>query len=205
MKDFMSTTIPQVYSNGLYREIGYDFPAEHADKILTTTVYGITSCLANIKNKDIPVAFVIREPNDEFIIGAVVEYFKNEDDPSKPGNWNYSWTFDKDDIPENAKVCSLYDGEYSAFFTNASANKFNMGFHKYEYFGDMSRYLFKVIKKWLKDNAGKTDENGVAIDGVECPGVIQFRVAVENDEVVMSAEPDGEIKQMIKDDAAIEK
>lgn len=205
MKDFMSTTIPQVYSNGLYREIGFDFPAEHTDKVLTTVVYGITNALANIKNKETPVAFVIKDANDEFLITAFVEYFANEDDPTKPGNWNYSWSFDESDIPENAKICSLYDGQYSAFFMNVSASKFNMGFQKLEYFGDMSRYLFKVIKKWLQDNAGKADENGTAIDGVELPGVIQFRDAVENDDIVMSAEPDGEVKQLIKDDAAIEK
>ena len=60
-------------------------------------------------------------------------------------------------------------------------------------------YLMQMIKKWLDDNADESDTNGV-----ELPGVIQFRVAVENGEKVFSAEPDGEIKQMVKDDKAIE-
>lgn len=205
MKNFMDTTIPSVYSNGLYREIGYDVAAEHTGKILVTVVYGITDCLSKIKSKDTPVAFVIREPNDEFICAAIVQYFENEDDPKKPGNWNYSWTFDESDVPENAKICSLYDGEYSIYFTNVGASKFNMGFHKNEYLGDLGRYLFKTIKRWLEDNAGKADENNQPIDGVEYPGVIQFRMDVEDDKVVLSAEPDGEVKQMIKDDASIEK
>ena len=201
----MSTSIPQVVSNGLYKEIGYEFAAEHIDKLLTTIVFGVTECISDIKNKETPVAFVINEPNDEFIIAAICQYFPNEDDASAPGNWSYTWTFDKDDIPENAKICSLYDNEYSIYFRNIAASKFSMGFHKAEYCGDMGRYLMKMIKRWLTDNAGKADDNGELIDGTELAGVIQFRTAVENDEVVISAEPDGEVKQMIKDDAAIEK
>lgn len=205
MKDFNSTKIPQLYSNGLFRKIGYNLPADHTDKILTVMVKGITATLAHIKSKTNPIAFVINDKDDEFIIGAIVEYFENEDDKTKPGNWSYSWTFEKDDIPENAQKITIYDPAYANFFYNVARKDFNMGFHKYEYLGDMCQYLSSVIKQWLTDNAGGTDENGEPIDGVKLDGIIQFRVAVENDKPVLSAEPDGEIKQMIKDDAAIEK
>ncbi len=205
MKDLMNSSIPQIYSNGLYREIGYDVPAEHTDKVLTTLVYGITDLLAAVKSTAEPISVVIKEANDEFIVAATVEYFENEDDPKAPGNWSYTWTFNKDDVPENARIISLYDGEYASYFKNVAASKFNMGFHKSEYLGDLGRYLMKIIKRWLIDNAGKSDDEGNPIDGVSLEGIIQFRTGVENDDVVLSAEPDGEIKQMIKSDSTIEK
>ena len=87
----------------------------------------------------------------------------------------------------------------ATFFRSVAHTKHSMGFDSVESMGDIFRYLLKTIVKWLDDNAADGEENGVSLDGV-----IQFRVAVENGEKVMSAEPDGEIKQLIKDDAAIE-
>lgn len=193
------TKIPQIYSTGLYSENGYDLAQEHTHKILDVLVTGTTNCLASIKSKDFPVAFVYEEANKEFIAAAIVEYFPNEDDATKPGNWNYSWTFDQTDIPENARQVTAYDNSMATFFRSVAHTKHSMGFDSVESMGDIFRYLLKTIAKWLDDNAAEGEENGVSLDGV-----IQFRVAVENGEKVMSAEPDGEIKQLIKDDAAIE-
>lgn len=193
------TKIPQIYSTGLYSENGYDLAQEHTHKILDVLVCGTTACLAEVKSKDFPVAFVYEEANKEFIAAAIVEYFPNEDDATKPGNWNYSWTFDKTDIPENARILTAYDNDMATFFRSVAHSKHSMGFDSVESMGDLFRYLLKTIVKWLDDNAAENEENGVSLDGV-----IQFRVAVENGEKVMSAEPDGEIKQLIKDDAAIE-
>ena len=55
------------------------------------------------------------------------------------------------------------------------------------------------IKKWLEANAVEGEEVGVELDGI-----FQASVAVENGEKVFSLVPDGEIKKLIKDDAAIE-
>ena len=199
IRELKETKIPQFYSTGLYSEAGYDLAQEHTDKILSVIVEGTTRCLADIKSKDFPVAFVFEEANKTFIAAAIVEYFPNEDDATKPGNWNYSWTFNKEDIPENARICTPYDNELATYFRSVANTKFSMGFDSVESMGDIFRYLLKTIIKYLDDNASESEENGVKLDGV-----IQFRVAVEDGKKVMSAEPDGEIKQLIKDDAAIE-
>lgn len=191
--------IPNIYSTGLYSEKGYDIAWEHTNKILDIIINGVTECLADIKSKDYPVVFMFKEGEKNFIAAAILEYYPNEDDPNRPGNWNYSWTFNEGDIPENAMIKTPYDNKLASYFRSVGMNKYGMEFEKVEWLGDCTVYLLKVIKKWLDDNASENEENGVKIDGL-----VQFRVAVENGEKVTSIEVDGEIKQLIKDDSAIE-
>jgi uncharacterized protein YkuJ len=56
------------------------------------------------------------------------------------------------------------------------------------------------LKKWLDENANETEEVTVEEDGV-----FVARVAVENGEKVFAIEMDGLVKQLVKDDASIEK
>ena len=60
-------------------------------------------------------------------------------------------------------------------------------------------YLLVQIKNWLDNNAVEGEEVGVYADGI-----FQASVVVENGEKIFSIVPDGEIKKLIKDDAAIE-
>ena len=65
---------------------------------------------------------------------------------------------------------------------------------------ETTKYVLKTIRKWLDENAVDKEERGVELDGV-----FEARVAVEEGgEKVMSIEPAGEIKKLIKDDSAIE-
>lgn len=198
IKSFNDTKIPSMVTTGLYSEKAFDVSADMAEKLLDVMVYAVTDALNDIKSLETPVAFRFAKQNGDFIGAAVVQFFPNED-KTKPGNWNYSWTFTEVDVPTNAQIKTLYDSDLISYFRGASISKYGFDVHKSEYFGDTMCYLLQMIKKWLDDNASEAEEQGVALDGV-----IQFRVAVENGEKVFSAEPDGEIKQLIKDDKAIE-
>lgn len=191
--------IPQMVSTGLYTEQLFDIRPDMVHMILDILVSGTTEALNSIKSTDYPVALKFCKSNGDFIAAAIVEFFPNED-TTKPGNWNYSWTFDKDDMPKNAIVETPYSSQLLTFFRGSSISKFGFDAKKSEYYGDTMIYVLQMIKKWLDENAAADEEVGVALDGI-----IQFRVAVENGEKVFSAEPDGEIKQLIKDDAKIEK
>ena len=61
-------------------------------------------------------------------------------------------------------------------------------------------FMFEQLKKWLDENAAENE-----IVTIELDGVFQARVSVEGGEKVFAFEADGEIKNLIKDDAAIEK
>ena len=61
-------------------------------------------------------------------------------------------------------------------------------------------YALVQLHKWLDENA-KED----MVESIELDGVFTARVGVEDGVKVFSIEPHGEIKNLIKDDAAIEK
>ena len=192
------TKIGSMVSTGLYTEVGFDVPVDFVDKLLNVFVTATTDALNKLKSTTTPVVMKYQKPNGDFICAAIVQYFPNEDE-TKPGNWNYSWTFNEEDIPSNSNIRTPYDSELIAFFRGTSIAKYGFNAKESVYYGDISIYIFQQIKKWLDDNAIESEENGVSLDGV-----IQFRVVVENGEKLFSAEPDSEIKILIKDDAKIE-
>jgi hypothetical protein len=191
------TKIPNIYQTGLYNEKQMNVSWEHTDKVLTALVLGTTECLSQVKSKEFPVAFEFKESNDEFVCAAVVQFFDGK--KGAIGNWNYTWTFNEDDIPDKARKISVYDSQYISFFRTAAFNKYGMIFDQPDYASIMFSYLLNVIKRFLDENANENEEWGVKLDGV-----IQFRVAVENGKKVFGVEVDPEVKQLIKDDAAIE-
>lgn len=196
-KNLMDTSIPSAFSDTLL-QYAFTLAADHTPKILTALVNGISDCLGDIKSKEYPVAFVIEETNLEFIMGAVVEYHPNND-ASLPGNWSYIWTFDKTDIPENARIVTLKDVDMFSYFRGVASKKFSMAYETHESFVTMNTVLARTISNFLETNAKEGEELVVVQDGV-----IQFRCAVEGGHTLKSAEPVGEVKVLIKGDADIE-
>lgn len=196
--ELKDSQIPQLVSTGLYKEKCIDIAANVTPMLVDVLVSAVTQALAELKSTETPIAFKFCKSNGDFIAGAIVQYFPNED-KNNPGNWNYSWTFNENDIPENAKIMTPFDPSLASYFRGASLSKY--GFHAEDnsYYGETMNYTLLIIKKWLDENASESEEQCVKMDGI-----IQFRVAVENGEKVFSAEPDGEIKQMIKSDKDIE-
>lgn len=193
------TTLPHDYSRGLYEEKSFDLAEEHTDKIADVLFTGVSEALNLLKSKDHPTSFEFYGTDDKFVAGAVCQYFENED-PEKPGNWSLVWTFDESDIPDNAVRFSLKNEQTHSHFRGAAGEKFGIRFKYPEAIISTLTYLLQEIHKWLDQNA----EEGKEVT-IEQDGIFQARVAVENGEKVFAIEPAGEIKMLIKDDAAIEK
>ena len=199
MIKLMESQIPQNYASGIYNEKEYELGAEHTDKIADVLFTGVTDCLAEIKKKETPTAFVFEQNNKDFIAAAIVQYIPNEDDATKPGSWSYTWTWYQDDVPTNARLVRATDTEMSVYFRGTGMRKYGLQWEDVNAIHECTRYLILQIKKWLDTNAVEGEEVGVELDGI-----FQASVAVENGEKVFSIVPDGEIKKLIKDDAAIE-
>lgn len=198
MQKFTETAIPQNYSTGLYNEHAYDVVPAIAAKMGNVIFEGISTLLGKTKSKACPKAFIFRDFNKEFLAAAVVEYEANED-PKQPGAWNYYWTWNEEDVPENADKTDANQAENASYFRGVSQGKYSFGFNNMDAIYTMTTYLMKVIKDWLNANANDKEEVGLELEGV-----FQARVVVENGEKIMSIEPDGEMKKLIKDDAALE-
>lgn len=199
MINLMESQIPQNYQTGIYNEKGYELAPEHVDKIADVLFSGVTDCLADVKSKEIPVAFVFEQNNQDFIAAAVVQFIPNEDDATKAGSWSYIWTWYKDDVPTNARLIRATDIEMSVYFRGTGMRKYSMQWEDINAINECCRYLLCKIKSWLDENAVEGEEVGV-----EMKGVFQASVAIENGEKVYSLVPDGEMKKMIKDDSMIE-
>jgi hypothetical protein len=199
MMKLMESQIPQNYSTGLYSEKDYDVSPDFTNTLADILFTGVAMCLGDVKDRKFPSVFVFEENNSDFIAAAIVEYFENEDDPSKPGNWNYTWTWYKDDVPANSKIYRTTQSELSSYFRGVSQGKYGMAFRDVAGITEVNRYFLIQVKKWLDENAKEGEEVGV-----EEPGIFQASVVIEDGEKVFSLVPEGEIKKLIKDDSAIE-
>lgn len=193
------TSLPQMYSKALFEEKCFDLAQEHTDKIFDTIFTGSAELLGSVKSLERPTVFELREINGKLIAASVLRYFKNETDESKPGNFSLVWTFNEEDIPENALKISLDNAQAHPYFIAVSGKKYGMKFKDVSCLVNTLTYAMVQLKKWLDENA---KENKVV--SVELDGVFQARVEVQDGVKVFAIEPDGEIKNIIKDDKAIE-
>ena len=193
------TQMPQMYSKALFEEKCTDLAPEHTGKMLDVVFTGTANLLNQAKSKDKATVFTFRKINGDLIAAAMVRFFENED-TNNPGNWSLVWTFDDADIPEGALTIDLSDSQTHSYFRAVAGEKYGMRFEDTAAMTDCLTYALIHVKKWLDENAKEGAEVSLEFDGF-----FQARVAIENGEKVFAIEPDGEIKNLIKDDAAIEK
>lgn len=192
--------LPMMYSTALFQETGADLAPEHLGKMYDTLFTGSANMLNFIKSMDHPSAFVVKALNGTFIAGAIVQYFPNKDDKENPGNWSLVWTFNESDIPADTFAVEFTNPQSHSYFKAVAGEKYGMTFASTDDLLNTLTYSLTSLKKYLDENAKEGAEFSVEFDGF-----FQARVGVENGEKVFALEPDGEIKNLIKDDAAIEK
>ena len=178
----------------------WDIRPEFCPKVMECIFVATSEILTSAKLIDKPVAVVYRKANKELAAAAIVQFFPNQDDPTKPGNWSLVWTFDEADIPENASIIEGTDSNVLVYYKAIAGNKFNIEYDASDVINVLNVAILSGIKKWLDENAKENEEVSVSLENV-----FQARVAVENGIKVFAIEPAGEIKMLIKDDAAIEK
>ena len=197
---FSDTQLPMEASKAIFEEKSFDVGVDHIRKIYDIAVTGAANILQGAKSMEVPTAYVFERFDETFVIACIVQYFENEDDKTAPGNWNMTWTFYKEDLPENTKIISINNAQTYPYFRSVSAAKYKMQFQDDGTTATTLVFMFEQLKKWLDENASENE-----IISIELDGVFQARVSVEGGEKVFAFEADGEIKNLIKDDAAIEK
>lgn len=194
------TQLPGMYSDALFHEKYLDLAPEHMDKMFDVLFTGVAHLLNGAKSTTRPAAFVMVNEASVFIAGAVVQYFENADDSNNPGNWSLVWTFDEKDIPEGALKIPFSDVQTHSYFIGVAGEKYGIQYNNEANLVDLLTYALYQLKKWLDQNVKEGAETSIELDGI-----FQARATVENGEKVFALEPAGEIKNLIKDDAAIEK
>ena len=171
-----------------------------AVRMFKSMFIGVTSYLATVKSTKTPVAFTVEDEEGNFIVGAVIEYNEApEEEDDVLGNWMYYWTFNKSDIPENATVYEVKNTQSHKTIIDAVWQHTSGRFEGTESLIQTFIIGFGSLKDCLLDNAIEGDTYELVY-----PGVFTAAVAIEDGEKVLSITPDGLVKKMIKDDAALE-
>lgn len=194
------TSMPKSWSEEMMYEFEWDLRPEFLPKILECIFIATSEVLSSAKIIDKPVALVYRKANKEVVAAAIVQFFPNDEDPTKPGNWSLVWTFDEKDIPENAQIIEGTDPNVYVYFRAVAGSRFSFEYDALDVINVLNIASIGAVKKWLDENAKEND-----IICVEIENVFQARVAVEGGVKIFAIEPAGEVKMLIKDDAAIEK
>ena len=171
----------------------------------------ITNYIAKLKSTEESVGLSIEDERGVFQFAAKLEYFKNETSDDLPGNWGYSFTFNPDDLKNVKRMYTTSSNEfkdlgaliaktrYGMVLTVGSSESADYVSTERELFTKIMGIVARVIRNWV-------DENSVSEEPVcqEIPGKVIIEAMLENDQKVCSITPSGELKNIIKSDAAIE-
>lgn len=199
IKSVFDTSLPDHWSKSCFQEYQYDIAPEHFTKIMHIIFNATADMLNKSKVQKQPVVMSFNKLSGELIAAAICQYFENED-PNAPGNFTLVWTFDESDIPDNAAKIDFMNPDTYPFYRAWAGKKWNIEFNSV---GDMVNLInlsLSETKKYLDENASETEEVGVEIEDI-----MTARVAVEDGVKVFAIEPAQLIKQLVKNDAAIEK
>lgn len=188
--------------------IGYTFGDDNRPERIVKAFFAASAAyLSKVKvsKADEAVALVLTDVAGNFKFAGIVEYHENKDNPDEPGNWSYVMTFDSktiDTIEKHKTVKKyLYSSDaFKAVFDKVAYDVAAIQFQHQTYMFDACLLVIDTLLQVL-DREAKENE----VVDIEMPGYFTASVSVEEGEKVFAITPDGHMKQVIKDDTALEK
>lgn len=185
------------YIMNLRNRHNIDWNAEDTSKIYDTLMASIAYYLSITKSKEKKVGFALRDTKGQFKLGGIVEYHKNENEDMQD-NWSYVMTFDEADM-EDVEVCAdINTPDYGYQARNQAFALHGLRFYSNDYYYDMFVECIDTLIEFLDANAREDD-----VVEVDFPGYFVASVAIEDGKKVFAITPDGAMKRVIKDDAAL--
>lgn len=187
---------------------GYTFGDDDRPERIVKAFFASTSAyLSKVKvtKSDEAVALVLSDVAGNFKFASIVEYHENTENPDEPGNWSYVMTFDAktlDNLEKNKTVKKLlYSSDaFKAVFDKVAYDVAAIQFQHQTYMFDACLLVVDTLLQVLDREA----KEGEIVD-IELPGYFTASVSVEDGEKVFAVTPDGHMKQIIKDDTALDK
>lgn len=194
---FEETSIAKSFSMNTCEKSGglTTIPEEAVVLVIKTVILAMSDYARVVKTKDKPIAIIIDDLKGNLLLASIVRYHEGEGD--MPGNWSYEWTFDDEDVKECIKY-SISENRAHPFFIDR-AKVYRMTFMSPSYIYMSCQEFAKSLIDWLDTNAKEGEEVEVNLDGY-----FKASVIVESKIKHMAFVPDGAIKRLIKDDAALE-
>lgn len=188
--------------------IGYTFSDDNRPELIVKAFFAASAAyLSKVKvsKADEAVALVLTDVAGNFKFAGIVEYHENKDNPDEPGNWSYVMTFDPKTLDNIEKHKGLKKLLYSsdtflAVYDKVAYDVAAIQFQHQTYMFDACLLVIDTLLQVLDREA----KDGEIID-IELPGYFTASVSVEDGEKVFAITPDGHMKQVIKDDTALDK
>lgn len=179
--------------------VGWDLTPTETDMLVKVTFNGITDYLALGKNKTVPQVVLVQDIKGNNIAFGCVKYVPSEED-EEAGSWEYYWSFDTDDIPENAAVYTIDNEAVQKVIAKRGHNMCRMVVGVLNYLSIATVIIFNALKDTLDQ---QNTVNGESFT-IELPGFYEATIAIENGEKVFSITPKEEMKVLIKDDSQLQ-
>lgn len=149
------------------------------------------------------VALVLLDLTGNFKFAAIVKYNVNKENPDEPGNWDYSFTLNEEDLAEvgasrTVKKFLFSDVSFHSMFDKVAYDLQSIQFEQERSIYDACCLCVDTLYQILDNEAVE----GQTVD-LELPGYFVASVETSGDNKVFSIVPDGHMKKVIKDDAAL--
>lgn len=188
--------------------IGYTFgDDDRPERIVKAFFASSAAYLSKVKvsKADEAVALVLTDVTGNFKFAGIVEYHENKDNPDEPGNWSYVMTFDSKTLEtleksKNVKKLLYSSDAFKGVFDKVAYDVACIQFQHQTYMFDACLLVIDTLLQVLDREA----KEGEIVD-IELPGYFAASVSVEDGEKVFAITPDGHMKQVIKDDTALDK
>jgi hypothetical protein len=186
---------------------GYAFGDDDRPERLVKAFFASTASYLSkkkVSKVDEAAALVLTDMSGAFQFGSVVEYHYNKDNPDEPGNWTYIQTFDQDDIEEIEKERTvkkyLYSAEdFKVIFDKVSYDVSGIQFQHSDYMYTCCLLIINTLKQ-IMDREAKDKE----VVEIELKGYFKLAIGIENGIKVFSITPADHMKEIIKNDIALE-
>lgn len=168
------------------------------DSLLQNTIDLAIKSFAQITNYFIdrtskePLAVVLKRANGDFVIGSKVEFIDNN---NGQGSWSCVWSVEENDF-KDVKCIEMNDSVYMIIekFANDCGFDISGSSNTIELFC----IIFNCFKVFLRDNYPLHNEKiTVTVDGL-----LSMSVDLVDGELLLTVEPEGENKVMIKSDTS---
>lgn len=188
--------------------MGYTFGDDDRPERITKAFFASVSYFLSkqkVKKQDEATALILTDVAGNFKFAAIVQYHENEENPDEPGNWSYVMSFDPKSVEnleksKSVKKLLFSSSEFTSIFDKVGYDVAAIQFNHSSYIFDACLLVIDTLLQVL-DREAKEDE----VVEIELPGYFTAAVAVEDGEKVYSLTPDGHMKEVIKDDTALDK
>ena len=188
--------------------LGYTFGDDDRPERIVKAFFAATAAyLSKVKvsKADEAVALILNDVAGNFKFAGIVEYHENKENPDEPGNWSFTLTFEEKtlEILEKNKMVKklLYSSDaFKAVFDKVSYDVAGIQFEHQTYMLDACLLVVDTLIQVLDREA----KDGEIVD-IELVGYFVASVSVEDNEKIFAVTPDGYLKQIIKDDTALDK